>query len=826
MHPDPSEKLELDHGTVDLHTRRFVPSDGGPEVPLTQRDVDVLQYLAQNSDRKVDLDELMREVWGADDDVPSRTVDTAIHRLRVKLEPVPSEPRVLLGGIGEGVRLVVSADASTPSAALPRPWNVMLGRDRLVADVLMALASGATLVVLVGEGGVGKSRIALEIAHHAPRSAWFVSLDGVQTADELRHTVAAVIGVRLPAAGGDESDDVIGAALTGSLLVLDHLDPCLDAAATLIPRWMRAPGLHVVGTSGAPLLVAGEEVIEVPPLGPTWAVDLFLERAETAGRRPSGDDLGAVQALIGRIGGNPLAVELAAAWAAVLDPAAILTRIEEIWAPAGGVIHAVDPMSVVVRASWMLLTAEDQEVLLAASVFPSAFDPRGVAALTDAPARVPAALLELRRKGFLWSVHGGRRLQVPDVVRRFVSAERTKRGDPLLIERYAAWSSAAAVLLGEAFAAGGDLRSHERELGALVAGLHEIHPPDPHAMLLVALAPALEAAGWTRVHFACIERALRAAPSPKWHAPLLQRRVTVLLALGGLDMAERAISFAEDAANGVDDDVLRAEVALDRATLAGFRGNGDRVVASTHQAADVMRHAGEAVDPARAGPVWGVIGANLLAAGDRTGAEEAYFEVVRYARIAGSHLRAAVAFTKLANMAIDAADSAEATARVGEAEAELRVLGLRASASLMRVRGALAELRGDWPLAEAESREMANLAAAADEPWTQHEARLALARCAIRRDALEDAWALLAAASAFARGRWTAGWVEAMVLLGVVYVRQGVQVEAQRIRDDLATSGSDEAVAFVDALLAGQGPGRAPEGAPLTRRLRYALVRD
>ena len=300
--------------------------------------------------------------------------------------------------------------------------------------------------------------------------------------------------------------------------------------------------------------------------------------------------------------------------------------------------------------------------------------------------------------------------------------------------------------------------------------------------------------------------------------------MTALLALGELDAAEAAIPVAEAAVDRVDDNVLRAEVALDRATLAGFRGQGDRVVASTRHAADVMRSSDEATDPTRAGPVWGVIGANLLAAGDRAGAEEAYVEVVRHARAAGSQLRAAVACTKLANMAIDAGDPVEAAARVGEAEAELRVLGQRASASLMRVRGALAELRGDWRLAEAESREMANLAAAADEPWTQHEARLALARCAIRRDALEEAWALLAAAASFARGRWTAGWVEAAVLLDVVYVRQGGSVEARRVREDLATAGAEEAVVFVDALIAGTDPGRAPEGASLTRRLRYAVV--
>ena len=218
-----------------------------------------------------------------------------------------------------------------------------------------------------------------------------------------------------------------------------------------------------------------------------------------------------MQALIGRIGGNPLALELAAAWAAVLDPARSSRGSRRIWAPHALVVRATDPLSAVLRASWQLLTAEDQEVLVAASVFPSAFEPNAVASLVDAPARVPAALLELRRKGFVWSTPHGRRLQTPDPVRRFASAERAKRGDPLLIERYALWSARAAAQLGEAFAAGGDLRAHERELGALVAGLHGIGDPDAHAMVLVALAPALEAAGWYRVHHDCLLQALRAA---------------------------------------------------------------------------------------------------------------------------------------------------------------------------------------------------------------------------------------------------------------------------------------------------------------------------
>jgi tetratricopeptide (TPR) repeat protein len=816
----PQDRIDLVHGTVDLGARRFLPSDGGPEVPLTQRDVDLLRYLARHAERRVDRDELVREIWSDQPDVQARVVETAIHRLRTKLEPIPTEPRALLGGAGDGVRLLVVVPPAAALPELPRWTGNVLGREALLQKVDELLVSGASLVTLVGDDGIGKTRLCVELCRRVDDPVHFVNAASVRTVDELRHAVAAALGVR---AGTDDEEAPVVAGLAGCLLVLDQVDGALDAAAVLLPAWLLSPGVRVLVTSTQPLLIPSEEVLEVGPLGSAFGMRLFTERAGLgSGASRPGDEPAHVQALVARLGGNPLAIELAAGWSAVLDAGQLLQRVEDSAQPGE------EPLTTMVRGSFTLLTADEQEVLFAAAQFSIAFDQTDLASLAESSARVPAAVLALRRHGLLVEIESGRkRFMLPEVVRRFVEEERRRRGGkPELVQRFAHYGIAQAEALADRCADGSSSQRLDGELGALVAAAERIDDPELAAKLVYALGPALDAAGWMRVHLALVERSLGAEPSASLRAGLLQRRGALLLALGAYDAAEQAITAAARVIEGLGDAVLRAEVALDRAALAGVRGQGDGVVAGTRLAADRLR-AAQDVDPLRAASVWSAVGANLLAASDHAGAQAAYEEAVRFAREAGSHRRAATAFTRLAYLALHAGQLSETSARVGEAEAELRVIGVRAPPALMRVRSALAELRGDYPLAEVEARELSSVAGLpAHEPWTQHEARLALARCAIRRDELAEAWGFAAAAASFARERWMTGWVEATVLLAIIYLRQGMRIEALRIREALAAARAQEAVDFVDALLREESPGPVPEGATLGQRLRYALVEE
>lgn len=821
MHPALPERLELGHGAVDLLARRFLPADGGPPVPLTQREVDLLAYLAHNSGRMIGRDELAREVWSTEPEVAVRTVDTAIHRLRTKLEPASDGPRVLLGGAGEGLRLVLpSAERMTPLAALPRADGPLVGREPDVARVLAMLASGDKLVVLVGEQGVGKTRLALEVAARSGRPSRLVRLTGVHRVDELRRAIALAIGVDwLP---GEDPDERIRAGMVGLLLVLDALDGPIDAAADLVGRWVDAPGAQILGTSSAPILAPTERPYTVPPLDDDDAMALFATRADAAGRAPQPDELDPVKALVARLHGNPFALELAAVWSAVIDPRTVLGRVEAAPERVGVAPNRLSTIDAVLRSAWVLLTAEEQDVLASCAWFPSVFDPTAAAALSDAPARVAAALLALRRKGLVRAV-AGKWVELPAEVRAFTRDARPNSASPawadVVSQRFGQWCLTSAERLAEALADPIEAHELDVELSVAVACQHVLAGAW-EAEVLGALGPALDAVGWTDVHRSCLDRALGRGVAEPWLGRLLERRAAVLLAQGDLAAAQIAVDTATAAldASPDDDPVVRAELALDRATLAGAEGRGDEVVAHTRHAADLVRRGGDE----RAGQVWMVIGANLLAAGDRAGAVDAYLEAVRSARATGSHRRAAAAFTRLANVAMDAGAIQEASGRVGEAESELRVLVARAPVALLRVRGALAELRGDVRLAEGEWREMANLAAAADGRWSQHEARLALARCAIRRGDLEEAWGMCVAAVAFARGRWTVGWVEATVLLAIVYAEQGARVEAERLMSELVGV-ADEAAAFVERVLADAPVGTVPDGAYLMKRLRYAL---
>lgn len=801
MSYEPPDKWIFDHGTVDLNVRRFLPVHG-PPVPLTVRDVDVLRYLAQVPERLVGREELLREVWGSPADVDGRMVESAIRRLRVKIERDPTDARILVEVYGEGYRLAIpsSHPSITPTAPVPRPRTPLVGREVVLHRVAEELARTG-FVVLTGGAGVGKTRIALEVAHRTEPSS-YVPLTGVRTLDEVRHVVASALG----AAPGDDPDEALVTLGAGRLLVLDDFDA--EGGGDWVAHELRAPGLRVVATRPTPFGVPEEVAIEVGPLDPEVASSLYALRAEAAGRRPSPGEQADVDRLVRRLGSIPLALELAAAWAPLLDPAAVAAAIDDAAGPE------CEPLRAAVRGAWRLLTVEHQDVLLGCSVFPSVFDPTWVSSVAEAPARVPGAIPAVRRRGLL--VAAGKRLLLPSAVREFLVEERARRGPDPLLERFARWCAEESERLTEAFVDPAEPRELLVELGTVVSSSHAVTDPDALARVVVALGPALDAAGWSTVHRACLERALAAGPGAAWDGVLAQRSASVSIALGDIEAAERSLARAE--AGRVDDDVLRAAIALDRAGVSGVRGEGEGVVRWTAHAAEVLRTK-RGLDPQRAGPLWLAIGANRYAGRDPAGTEEAYLQAADCARAAGSHRRAAAAFTRLASLAIEQGDVGLAAARVGEAESELRVLGLRAASALLRVRGALAELRGDYRLAEAEWREVAKLAGAHGEGWIEHEARLALGRAAIRRGELGEARAPLEAAAAFAEGRWTAGWVEATALLALVDAQDDRPDAVRAAQEALRKLGATEAVAF----LAGELP--APTGLPLTARLRWTLIR-
>ncbi|CAA9527430.1 MAG: hypothetical protein AVDCRST_MAG73-519 [uncultured Thermomicrobiales bacterium] len=230
-------------------------------------------------------------------------------------------------------------------AWLPTPLTALLGRDAEVAELVGLLATHR-LVTLTGPGGVGKTRLAVEVARVAaagfPDGVAFVDLSPVRDPDLVLPAAAHVLGVR-------EAPDVpvpeaLAAAIGDrrTLLVLDNLEQVIEAAPAIAALLAACPHLAVLATSRAPLAVRGERVLPVEPfpvqaaaaslgvLAASPAARLFAERAAAVkpGFALTEDNLPAVAAICSRLDGLPLAIELAAARVKLLTPEALLARLD------------------------------------------------------------------------------------------------------------------------------------------------------------------------------------------------------------------------------------------------------------------------------------------------------------------------------------------------------------------------------------------------------------------------------------------------------------------------------------------------------------------
>lgn len=226
---------------------------------------------------------------------------------------------------------------------LPLQMTSFVGRDEELAE-LAELVPLERVVTLVGPGGVGKTRLSLQVAaevlHRFADGAWFVDLASITDASLVVREVAAVVGARSENGVGDLLEALVDHLVDRQvLLVLDNCEQVLaaSASAVLVLR-DRCPGLRVLVTSQQPLRIEGERLWPLAPLPvraagqqPGEAVRLFVERAQAVAPHFSLDDdtTGAVIELCERLDGIPLAIELAAARSRALQPAELLARLDD-----------------------------------------------------------------------------------------------------------------------------------------------------------------------------------------------------------------------------------------------------------------------------------------------------------------------------------------------------------------------------------------------------------------------------------------------------------------------------------------------------------------
>jgi predicted ATPase/class 3 adenylate cyclase len=311
--------------------------------------------------------------------------------------------------------------ARTPNN-LPAQPTPLVGRERELSDVQALLARedrpaqgapGTRLVTLTGPGGIGKTRLALQVAadllDRFPDGAWFVDLASVRDPALVPAAVAAVLGVREE--GGRALVDLLAGYLRDRrlLLVLDNFEQVIDGATLVAELLAAAAGLKVLATSRVRLALRGEHEVAVPPLAlperpegtrrpepaahvtQYAAVRLFIQRAQAAkpGFAVDNASAPAVAEVCHRLDGLPLAIELAAARVRLFGPEALLARLERRLPFLTGGPRDLPERQRTLRDAivWShdLLTPEGQAVFRRLAVFAGGFDLEAAAAIAAAP---------------------------------------------------------------------------------------------------------------------------------------------------------------------------------------------------------------------------------------------------------------------------------------------------------------------------------------------------------------------------------------------------------------------------------------------------------
>ncbi|WP_264072916.1 helix-turn-helix transcriptional regulator, partial [Mycobacterium palustre] len=636
---------------------------------------------------------------------------------------------------------------------LPVQLTTFVGRVTLTGDVAKALSENR-LVTLAGAGGVGKTRLAVQVAAQAAAefdgNVWFVDLAPVT--DPAVVPVAAIRALGLPDQPGRSALDTLVRFLGDHrvLVVLDNCEHVIDVCAELSVELLRAcPQLTILTTSREPLGLAGEMTWRVPSLSlADEAIELFVERARLA--RPdfdiAVDDSATVREICARLDGLPLGIELTAARVRMMSLTEILDGLRNRFRlvhDEASAARGKKTLGASVDWSHALLSEPERVLFRRLSVFRGGFDLDAARVVADRDFgqqhHVLDLLAQLVDKSLVVAEHAGdrTRFRLLETVRHYAMGKLRQSGED------------------------DEVRTRHRDYYAAMAALLDSPADEYHQQRLEQVEAEIDnlraAFAWSRQNGE-VERALELTSSlqPLWQT---RGRIQEGLAWFEATLAEQGAHHSDISA------VVRGRALADKASLDASRSIGDNLE-QAHQAVAIAREIDDPALLARALTACGAIASysadaarpylaealgiarslgdqwrltqiltwqanGAFYAGDPIAAGEASEEGLALAEAIGDHFHARSCRWTLGLAQLMAGDLAPAVAQFGavtaDADAAHDVLfrwGARLSLSL-----ALA-FQGHIPAAQAAAR--ASLEAAADLwPYNEGFSHAVLATAAV-----------------------------------------------------------------------------------------------
>lgn len=277
---------------------------------------------------------------------PESVADVYADRLSISRATYFSQLRELVTAIAQALNHWDLHPAATPEVGpclqpnLPAPLTSLVGVENTLQTLIRLLArEDVRLLTMLGPGGIGKTRLSIEIARRLGREVCFVDLSALRHPSRVAAVIARNLGIK------DGADSALKSALRPRefLLILDNFEQLLPARALITDLLAALPRLKILVTSRAALHLYGEHEFIIPPLAiadiesvkgqQLWAqspaVALFVQRAQAVNPNFSlnNENVEAVTALCQRMEGLPLAIELAAYQVKYFSPQAMLARL-------------------------------------------------------------------------------------------------------------------------------------------------------------------------------------------------------------------------------------------------------------------------------------------------------------------------------------------------------------------------------------------------------------------------------------------------------------------------------------------------------------------